>query len=295
MVRSSVGQGFKAPDMDALYRVTSNGYENFIDQSLCKKNGGTDCLSSYKRVISSGNPHLQKEGSLSASLGTVIQPSESLSLSIDGWYLKLKNQVGIDYGDATLAEDIFGTDYVKGFGVTIHRDEVTGTIKKIAAPEQNLSETEASGVDFSTDVFTTTKMGNLLFNIQHSHLFYMKSVGFPGLRKRDKLGQFGHPPWRNIISLSLSPTNHQLGTITARTVAPHGKLSSTKGTLKRYTEFDLQYSYVGSWGGTISTGVRNLLGTTPPIDDSNPNSPNIATYLYDGNGRIGWIQYGHSF
>ena len=76
---------------------------------------------------------------------------------------------------------------------------------------------------------------------------------------------------------------------------------SLKGQIGTYTELDLQYSYSANEGGMISIGLRNLLGTWPTLDNSNPNlielptGPTITQSLYDGNGRVGWVQYKYSF
>ena len=233
IIRSSIGQGFKAPNMDDLYKAPSQSYEKFVDKSLCHKNGGVNCLSGYRKVVSRGNKSLKKEESSSVNLGVVVQPHQNFSFSLDGWYLKLNNQVGIDYGDVTLAEERFGAKYVKSFDILIDRDLATGVINEIRAPSQNLAETETSGLDLFTEMSTQTWFGQLIFGVQHSHLFYMKSVGFPGLEKQDKLGQSGHPPWRNRVSVAVAPTNNQSGSMTARTVARPQKTFLSEGVPER--------------------------------------------------------------
>ena len=291
MLRSSIGLGFKAPDMDDLYEARSQGFPRFIDRTLCTQKGGHYCTPQQWHVTSGGNPSLKKERSLSASLGTFIQPTNKLSIGLDAWYIKLENQVGIDYEDVTKAEDKFGSDYVKEFGINIERDATTGEITSMKALNQNLSETQMSGLDVSTKLSFRTHIGLLVFGLQHSHLLYSSSIPFPGLEKENELGEYGHPRWRNTLFVTYAPTNNQSGSLTLRTIGKHEKLLKEKGTLDRYTEADLQYTYTGIWKGTLSVGIRNLLGTTPPIDDSNPDAPTIAHNLYDGNGRSGWIQY----
>ena len=295
MVRSSIGHGFKAPNIDDLYKAKSVGRATFIDYVLCQNSSGSNCSPKRRKIVGWGNKNLKSEKSLSATLGAVVQPVDSLSFGIDGWYLKLENQVGIDFGDVTMAESRFGPDYIKEFGIDIDRDPVTNEIITMTTPAQNLAETETSGVDLSTEFSTHTRVGRFIFGVQHSQLFYKKSVGFPGLKKRDTLGQSELPPWRNVVSIDYAPIKRQSGLLRARTIAAHQKQLAKAGVLRQYTEFDLQYSYSGSWGGVISLGVRNVLGTFPPIDDSNPNAPGISTYLYDGNGRIGWVQYKQAF
>lgn len=294
IVRSSVGRGFKAPNMDALYEASSHGFRTFIDHVYCKKNGGSACRPRQWKVVSGGNTELEEEKSLSTSLGTVIAPTNNIVMSIDGWYVKLENQVGINLEDVTRAEERFGSGYIESFGIHIDRDS-TGRIIKAIAPTQNLSKVEISGIDLASEFSVNTKLGDFLFGTHHSHLFYNKTVGFPGLEKKNILGQSGFPPWRNTVSLTYSPTNNQAGSLTARTVATHEKKSPKAGSHRQYTEFDLQYTYNGFWSGSFSVGVRNLLGTTPPVDDSNPNLPLLPMALYDGNGRIGWVQYNQRF
>ena len=294
MVRSSIGQGFKAPDMDALYQATSHGFPTFTDQVLCQKNK-EDCVPRQWKVKSSGNRNLKEERSLSQSLGAVFQFGHQNSLGIDFWHLRLTNQVGIDFEDATMAESRFGPEHTKRFGINITRDPVTNEIVEMQTPNQNLSELETGGVDVSTELFANTGIGQWALSLQHSHVFFGKSVDFPGLPKKDRLGEAGLPPWRNVISLSYAPTENQTGSLTARTTASHEKEVPEKGDQGQHTEFDLQYTYSGSWGGIISAGIRNVLGAVPPIDNSNADIPELDSSLYDGNGRVAWIQYKQSF
>ena len=306
MVRSSIGGGFKAPDLDDLYQANSFGWPSFIDRTLCAQEGGKGpaCAPEQWLTKSSGNKKLKAEKSVSANIGTVFQPNSKLSLGVDAWYLKLDNQVNIDYEAITVAEQKFGVPYlVKNFGIDIERD-TDGTILLLTAPLQNLDELETTGIDLSaewkTDVTTPYGLagwlqGRWTLGVQHSHLLSRKSRGLPGLDKENKLGKHGYPPWRNILALTYAPTNKQAGTLSVRTVAGYEKENHQAGHLKSYMELDLQYAYSGDWGGVISAGLRNVLGSTPPIDNSNPDAPGISHALYDGNGRIGWVQYKHMF
>ena len=296
LLRSSLEKGFKAPNMNDLYRTSSQSQPFFIDQVLCQQEGGVACRPQQWLVEIQGNPNLKAEKSFSAYLGTTIQPLTNMSLSLDGWYMELKNQVDIDYETITAAESQLGRPHLReNFGIDITRDEASGTIQLIKSPIQNLAESTASGIDFTTEFSTYTGLGRWLLSIQHSHILYMKTTGLPGFTTKDKLRTAKHPPWRNTISLTYAPTYRQSGSIVARTIASHKKAYALMGNIKNYTELDLQYSYNGSWGGVISLGVRNILGTTPTIDDSNPVAPEIAHSLYDGNGRMGWVQYKHIF
>lgn len=295
MVRSSLGRGFKAPDMDDLYTARSYGYPSFIDRHLCVQKGGDFCAPQQWRVESGGNPNLKEERSLSASLGTVIQPTKNFSIALDAWRFNLENEVGVDLEDVTKAENKFGSNYVEKFGIKIERDPTSGQITSMTAYSQNLSETEVTGIDLSTKFSVSTGIGLWAFGLEHSQLLNSSVVGFPGLDKEDKLGEAGRPKWRNVLSATYAPTMSQSGTLSFRTIGKHEKLLKEKGDLERYTELDFQYTYKGLLGGVLSVGIRNLLGSTPPIDDSNPDAPGIYSGLYDGNGSLAHIQYKYRF
>ena len=300
MFRSSLSQGFKAPDLNDLYKAHSRGWPTFIDEYFCAKQGGSACDPKQWKTVSKGNLNLKEEKSLSVNLGTFIQPTDNFSFNLEAWYLKLNNRVSSgntifqEYQDITKAE-LLGLNY-KQYGIEIERDPVMGSIKLLTAPALNLSSLDMQGVDIATQVSTRNRLGHWALNLQHSHLLYSNSVNFPGIKRSNRLGRNGMPKWRNIIALSYAPTNTIVGTLSLRTIDKHKKLKERLGELNRYSELDLQLSQkINSIKGTLSAGIRNLLGSTPPIDNSNPSAPRISHSLYDGNGRIAWVQYKQAF
>ena len=295
LVRSSLGQGFKAPNLNDLYSAKYHGFPQFIDYVSCRENGEQVCKPRSWKRVGGGNKDLSAERSLSANLGFVVQPTRSFSLSLDSWYLQLKNQVGLDLSEMTMAEHKLGKRYIESLGIKVERNRHTKAIKQVTVLNQNLSETDLSGLDLATDFFTATRLGTITFRFRHSHLFYYRTVGFRGLDKKNIIGEWEHPQWKNALSVIYGPLNHHSAAITMRTIAQHKKQVKEKGYNRRHSEVDLQYTYKALWGGSLSLGLRNALGTSPPIDDSNPSRLQISESLYDGNGRAGWIQYKHIF
>ncbi len=282
LLRSSVGTGFKAPLMQDLYAATTNGNPTFIDYVSCnrEKQAGGDtpsCTPQQYPVTSSGNTGLREEKSISYNAGAVFEPSTDFNLGTDLFLTKLSNVVGIDFNDAMLAESQ-GVDLSK-YGVIVNRDS-KGYIDSIIAPQQNLSSQEVSGLDVSAML----RVHKFKFTTQHSQLFYFKEEGFPGTGLRDKLGEAGRPNWRNTTAVTFLPSDRQDLTLSALTTAGSGKSIKEDGKLPNYTEFDLAYSYRTQKIGTFSLGVRNLLGTTPPLDETNPTAQ-LGTTLYDQIGR----------
>lgn len=78
--------------------------------------------------------------------------------------------------------------------------------------------------------------------------------------------------------------------LVARTVAGTEKTVKEEGDLDNYTELDLQYNYTAPWDGTLTMGVKNIAGSTPPLDDSDPNNQ-LDGSLFDAIGRTVYVGY----
>jgi outer membrane receptor protein involved in Fe transport len=110
------------------------------------------------------------------------------------------------------------------------------------------------------------------------------------------VGLNGRPQWRNNTTFFYYPhPNHEISVL-ARTIAENAKRIPTRGNYPTYTELDLRYNWnVESWNGRLTFGVRNLLGSLPPFDDSNPFDADINFRLYDERGRSAYLGYRQVF
>ncbi len=292
LVRTSAGTGFKAPLMTDLYSASSESYPAFIDVKHCnqeKAAGGPldDCSPTQHKVLGGGNPGLKEERSQAISAGVVFEPNKDFNVSTDMYYIKNKNVVGINYEDLTRAED--QGIRVKDYGVIIDRD-ATGKIKSIKAPLQNLSGQQLQGFDIASSY----RMSKFKLSTEHSQMLYFKQEGFPGMGYRNRLGENGLPPWRNSTGLTYSPTfRHDLNLV-AMTTAGQQKSVMEKGNLRNYTELEFMYSYKSKSLGTFSAGIKNVLNTTPPIDDTNTTTPLDGT-IYNQIGQQYFTGYKATF
>ncbi len=294
LLRSSVGTGFKAPLMQDLYAATSDGNPTFIDKTKCaaeRAAGGltTSCEPSQHNVISSGNTGLRPEKSISYTAGAVYQPTPDLNFGTDFFLTKSRNVVNIDLDDVMDAEQRYGSDYVASHGVIIERDG-NGAIKHITAPLQNLSKREVFGLDLQTSY----RISKFKISSDHSQTIYFKEQGFPGVPDRNKLGERGRPRWRNSTGVTYNPGERHDITVSAQTTAGQRKTVEGTGSLRDFTTWDLQYSYDAKTLGMFTVGVRNILGETPPLDDSNPGSQ-LDSGLYDQVGRSAFTTYRATF
>jgi len=292
LLRGSAGTGFKAPLMQDLYAAKSIGYPSFIDHVACdaeRKAGGdtSACAPQQYQVTSAGNKDLHQETSQAYSLGTVFEPTKEFNISSDFFWLRNHNVVGIDYEDLTLAQ-AQGID-PRQYGVTVTRD-AQGNILNIDAPLQNLSEQQVAGFDISTGyVFKRVRVG-----VEHAQMFYFKEQGFPGLPFRNKLGEHGRPPWRNTVAVAYRPADRHDVTLAAQTTASQEKTIPEMGRMGIYTQYDVLYSYKSKSLGTFIAGVKNVFGTTPPLDDSDPTGQ-LNTTIYDQIGRQYYTGYKATF
>ncbi|MGE4131330.1 MAG: TonB-dependent receptor plug domain-containing protein [Bdellovibrionales bacterium] len=284
LLRGSAGTGFKAPLMQDLYAARSEGFPTFIDHVACaaeRAAGGNtpSCTPQQYQVTSSGNSGLKEEKSLSLSTGAVFEPTRNFNIGSDLFYTRMNNVVDIDYGDAMKAEAKYGQQYLADRGVIVSRDS-NGYIDNIEAPLQNLAKRELMGLDTSTSV----RLGKVELSNEWAKLFYFKEEGFAGVGYTNKLGDAGKPGWRNVASVSYTPQFRHTISVDAMTIPGQRKLDPEAGTTKTYTTWGMQYNFKWTKAATLTAGIKNLAGSTPPIDETNTTRP-IDTSLYDQVGR----------
>lgn len=297
LVRASVGTGFKAPTLIELHSARSEGFEQFIDRVYCQADPTTGCKSRQYFVVGGGNKDLKEEKAISGGVGVVFEPTSTFSTSIDAWYTKMNNVVGINYEDLTQAE-LAGVDTTK-YGVTVERDPVTKEILQVTAPNLNLQDLELSGVDFNMEYQITNDFfgHSLSFQDDFSYMVYYNQEGFPGAGKRNVVGEFGFPKWRNGFGFTMKKEALTY-ILSGRTIPGQGLSNrSIKKKTNDYTEMDIAVSYKVSKSGTLGFGFRNMFDTNPPADflSGETGETIVDGSMYDINGRVGFISYSQKF
>ena len=299
LFRASAGTGFRAPLMQQLYAASGKGFPAFVDHKKCNQEraaGGdtSECLAQQYEVDSGGNPGLKQTTSVAYGLGTVYEATPDLEFSVDSYYTKLNNVPGIDYDDMTQAE-ANGVDLSvpNKTGVIVNRNATTGTIDSVNAPILNLTSREIIGVDIGASYrFWRFRLGTT-----QSQVLSYKEEGFPGAGIVNKTGWNGLPRWRNTTSLNYSiAPNHDFA-LTALTTASQRNLTQD-GRIGQFTTWDVSYEWKvkekGKDFGSLIAGVRNVLGSTPPIDRGNSTTP-VNYSLYDPNKRVYMLGYKQNF
>jgi iron complex outermembrane recepter protein len=296
LLRASVGTGFKAPTLIEINSARSEGFQSFIDRKRCAADPTDGCSEEQYFVISGGNKDLKEEKAVTAGIGAVYEPSGAFSTSLDVWYTKMNNVVGIDFEELTRAE-LKGVDTTK-YGVTVARD-ANGLIDQITAPNLNLQEVEVSGVDLNMDYLITDDFFGHKLNFQDdlSYTIFENREGFPGAGKRNVIGEWGSPAWRNGFSFIMK--KDVITYILSGRTIPGQKVSDReKGqNIQDYTEMDIAVSYKVSDKGTLGFGLRNMFDTNPPADFVSGLAGEVIvnSSLYDFNGRTGFVSYTQKF
>tara|TARA_B110001454_G_scaffold219202_1_gene252038 strand:- start:131429 stop:134035 length:2607 start_codon:yes stop_codon:yes gene_type:complete len=302
LLRASIGTGFKAPTLTQLYKSTSDGYETFIDRYACSRAGGTGsaCNANQYKVVSGGNKELKEEKAITGGFGVVYEPSGNFSVSSDIWYTKISNAVGIDYEAMTEAE-LKGIDPTN-YGVSTNRNATTGRLQStnpINAPFLNLQEEEITGVDISVNSKISDSFLGHSWSLDDELgiIGYYQREGFPGAGKRNVIGEWGYPNWRNTVSTTAKKDKISY-TLALRTI-PGQKIIDRAASEKitDMNEFDLTIVYKYSVSAAFNFGVRNLLDSKPPYDKAGGSggAPEVNSDLYDVNQRTAFVGYSQKF
>jgi len=296
LVRSSVGTGFKAPTLSQLYGSSSDGYITFIDRKACATNPAA-CTANQYHVLGGGNRGLKEEKAVTASLGSVVQPTNTFSFSVDTWYTKVSNIVGINFEDMTAVE-LNDPTAPSRYGVTIVRDQ-NGDIDTITAPNLNLQEEEISGIDLNGEYQLSPHFLSHVLTLEDdfSYILFDKLEGFPGAGKRNVVGEWGMPHWRNVVSLAMkgdkSTYRLSLRSIPGQNV--QDRMIDRK--ISNLNEFDLSAAYKFSKNSELSAGVKNIMDAKQPMDvgGGTGGANEVNNSLYDINGRKIYVSYMEKF
>lgn len=304
LLRSSIGTGFRAPDLGTLYAGESFGFPTFVDRKGCADGVSGACKARQYQFNTRGNRNLKQETSVFYNLGFVTQPKKNWRISVDGWAANIKDIAGLSLADITLMETRLPggkADLESRYNIKIDRDS-QGRLLSVDALTLNLGTRTVSGFDVGiTHEGHVNAFGKglvLRSSFDHTQFLRNYSETFPGIGIRSNRDIF----WKNTLSFNVIQDKNNFG-IMARSIAGgdksanEGKVGDTGyGSLPFYTEYDLTYSRMDLWkNGTLSVILRNAFNSSRPLDDSVPVPSRLATSIYDPVGRAIQIGYGFSF
>lgn len=272
MLRGTYAKGFRAANAREVATAVSVGFYNGVqDPVRCPviDPANPDCNLSIQANIS-GNPQLDPETSTSQTLGFVFEPVQDVSIAVDFWRIKRKDEItNLDINFLLGNQGTYA-----GF---IRRD-ATGSITDVDLPYVNLAGTSVRGVDVDLKIkHNAGEQGKLTFGLAGTYYNNFLVTPAPGAETENYNGTYNQPrfratgygawetgPWTTQLSWSRVGGYSNKPTPTAPCSAP--------ATLSRYCDvgnwdiFGLYLGYKGFKNLELSGVIDNLFNSAPPFD-----------------------------
>ena len=302
LFRAAAGTGFRAASMQEIagpledWGVTGGNYQ-------CPLTGTSHPLASYCNGVvrqqfeafQGGNPDLKPEKSKQWSIGTVFEPTSSLSMSVDLWNVEIRDQVtsvseGLIFNNPAKYADLFTTKHIGSTG----KDVLAIKLLPI-----NIGKVENRGVDYDFTHKTKLFDGKLTSRLAGTWLLRSRYTT-PGTDDQwesslNRYGSNDKVSFRHVVRASTSfeqaqwthtlSANYRNGytdkeqSLDDCAVIVAGQPGECYGiTLQvpSYTTFDLQTAYRPMKNVEITGGIINLFDRDPPFTLRNTGSHQVG-------------------
>jgi iron complex outermembrane receptor protein len=329
MLRGSYGTGFKAPTMNNIADPLKNAGSSEFFACPITKAGDPRTLyckpgASEYGLLTNGNPAtgagaLKAEESKQASVGIRIEPSNSLSIGLDLWDVKLENQI------KSLSQDhLFTHPDLADKYISIYYDPIQKSNVLVATQSPvNLASSHYRGIDWDSTFRTATPLGKFMLNWTGTYMLKAEK-DVPGSGVEKSIGRFdsyNDVTFRVITKLVFSLKSSEklsnsltvnyrtgyhdkpitVGGAVVREVRADGSIGdpvAMQRDVKEYVTLDYQLkaNYVKNL--TVTAGIKNLLNQDPPFSVRNSGGGNQVGYdgrYADPLGRQFYLVAGYKF
>jgi iron complex outermembrane recepter protein len=275
-LRGTYSKGFRAPSLTETSSTPSTGfYSGVRDPVLCKDptdTTNTNCDMSVK-AISGSNPDLKPEKSTSFTAGVVLDPTDNLSIAVDGFRIKRRDEINSMDVDYLLANESQFPGYVT-------RNATTGEIEQLNLLYTNLGSTTVWGYDVDVkSSFNLSEWGKLTLQGYYNRTPHYLVANVKGADELDYAGTWLQPKDRYSVSAlwEYGPWNTQT-TVNyvggyLRAYSPNDtscSYATSAPTLCRVPSWittDLNVGYTGFKGWNLILNIKNLANKSAPIDE----------------------------
>ena len=193
-VRASYAEGFRAPNPAENGDGGLAAFSNARDPVRCAASGNDpqECGARQVAIITRPNSALKPEESKSYSVGFVLQPTSTTSLTVDGWEIKRTNEIA----QGSTADAIAAGNVLRDSN-NINGVAGSGTILAVNTDYVNANSSRVRGID--TDIRQTFEVGpgQLEMDLQWSHV--LKFERTEGDSTVDYVGTHGNCDVTNCI------------------------------------------------------------------------------------------------
>jgi outer membrane receptor protein involved in Fe transport len=301
LFRAAWGTGFRAPDLNYVYRGTGFEEGRATDYYQCIQDGDypSDCGRGPRiRVRTGGNLKLEPETSESFNTGFVWAPSRAFDISVDYFKIDMKGQVEDllvnnltrTEGECRAGLQNINTPTCQDAIARVTRDS-DGDITQVFVSPINVSVESTSGVDLSAHARLQTPIGKLSLTGNYTHTIdhdYTRYVGDPAINKLANDSSYYIP--RNKASIT---ANLEKGAWSFNLSGNHlSRLPNydENAWVGSYTTYNGSAQYKVNDKVRVSLAITNLFDKKPPSDTTWVSYPYYNTSWYDGIGRSGFLQ-----
>ncbi|MEO8056996.1 MAG: TonB-dependent receptor [Burkholderiales bacterium] len=276
-LRATYAEGFRAPAITETTQTPSSGfYSGIRDPQLCPTPdpANANCDLSLQTFFGS-NPNLKPERSKSMTAGIVFDPTDDLSIALDFYKIKRRNEIaGID-PDYLLAHE---ADYP---GYVVRKAD--GTIDYLNLQYTNLGSTRIWGFDIDIKGrFNLGELGKLTVNAAYDQLPHYYVANVKDAPELDYAGTYQQPKerWKLGFALDRGPWaanltfNYTGGFLRAFTPSdlscPYDEAGTNRPELcsvKSWLTTDVYLGYKGFKNWDLGLTIRNLTNRAAPLDE----------------------------
>jgi len=307
LARASYGTGFRAPALPELFspQVTTNTQPGLSDPVRCPITNDqvNDCVTQFVN-IQGGNTALKPEKSTQYSVGGVWEPLEGLSMGVDWYSIKLKDQVGLLNPAAVLGDVVQYAAFITRGPTDPNFPTLPGPITAITTLFTNLGETRIEGIDVDLRYRTPqTVAGRFRFGLNGTYYTKYDIQQIDG----SFAGQIGLYSgiggainrWKHYATIDWD--YGAWGATLAQTFGlgytdANPDVNGNPRRVGNYDVYDLQGRFTGVKNLTVAVGVKNLFNRAPPFTNQaftfqNGYDPSYA----DPRGGFWYANIGYKF
>ncbi|MEW6763725.1 MAG: TonB-dependent receptor [Pseudomonadota bacterium] len=281
LVRGSFNKGFRAPTLFDLFgpQTTTNSSDTYNDPVLCPggepvpgANPNIAC-DQQQLVRGGGNPDLSPERSRTYSAGIVVEPTQNLTVSLDYWNIRLKDQI------SSLAEQTVFGNFEKYRDLFVYN--AAGTqLQYVLLITDNLGEVKTRGLDLSVAYrMPRTRFGNFSANLDGTYVNKYDYQNEPGGPFTENAGRYADATpvfrWRHNLLFTLvrgdwsfNLTNRYMSHYTDQNTAVAPEFFNKVG---HYSTWSISTTYTGNDKAELTAGIKNLFDEKPPFTNQVTN------------------------
>jgi len=281
LVRGSFNKGFRAPTLFDLYgpQSTTNTSDTYDDPLLCPNgvpapgaNPNIAC-GQQQYIRQGGNPNLSPERSRTYSAGVVFEPIQPLTVSVDYWNIRLKDQI------SALAEQTLFSNFQKYRNLFVYDPRGT-TLQYVLAITDNLGEVKTRGLDVSVAYrMPRTGFGNFSVNLDGTYVNKYDYQNEPGGPFTENAGRYADATpvfrWRHNLMFTLNQgdwtfnlANRYMSHYTDQNTAVAAEFFNKVG---HYSTWSIAATYTGNKKAELTAGIKNLFDKEPPFTNQVTN------------------------